>query len=158
MDTVLAAPISRTSVLSGKYLALLVPILVVNVVVPLVLYVGSVLINDPMSIADLIALHVLAIPYLLCWGAVGLFAGVVVRRGRLAGRVVLAVVLGTWLVESVVVETAYEWVGLLSPMRYFEPSAVLVEGNYDIAGAVLLLAVAVVLVGTSLHFFRRRDL
>jgi ABC-2 type transport system permease protein len=158
MDTVLAAPVSRTSVLLGTYLSLLVPIVVLNVVVPLVLYVGSVLVDDPISLADLIALHVLAIPYLLCWGAFGLFAGVVVRRGRLAGRVVIAVVLGTWLVESVVVETDYEWLGGLAPMRYFEPSAVLVDGSYDVAGAALLLAVAAVLVGASLLAFQRRDL
>ncbi|WP_436933585.1 ABC transporter permease subunit [Halovenus marina] len=158
MDTVLAAPVSRTSVLLGTYLSLLVPILVLNAVVPLVLYVGSVLVDDPISLADLAALHVLAIPYLLCWGAVGLFVGVVVRGGRLAGRVVIAVVLGTWLIESVVVETDYEWLGGLAPMRYFEPSAVLVDGSYDVAGAALLLAVAAVLVGASLLAFQRRDL
>jgi len=158
MDTVLAAPVSRTSVLLGKYLAALVPILALSVVVPLVLYVGSLVVDDPMSLGDLAVLHALSIPYLLCWAAVGLFAGVVVRRGRAAGRVAIAVVLGTWIVESAVVETDYEWLGALSPMRYFDPSAVLVDGTYDLLGAALLLGVAVVLVGASLVSFQRRDL
>lgn len=158
MDTLLAAPVSRTEVLLGKYLALIVPILVLNVVIPAVLYGGSVLVDMPISPTDLAVLHALSIPYLLCWAAVGLFAGVVVRRGRTAGRVALGVVVAAWLVESVVVSTEFEWLGAVSPMRYFDPSAVLVGGTYDLVGAGLLLVVAVVLVGASQQLFRRSDI
>ena len=158
MDTLLAAPISRTSVLLGKYLALLVPIVAVNVVVPVVLYVGSVLVDDPLSVADLAAVHALSIPFLLCWAAVGLFLGVLVRGGRRAGRLAFGFVFAGWLVESVVVGTDYEWVGDASPMRYFEPTAILVDGSVDLLGATLLLAVAVVLFAASRAAFVRSDL
>jgi len=158
MDTLLAAPISRTNVLLGKYLGLLVPIVVLNALVPLVLYVGSILVDMPISLANLMALHLLSLPYLLCWGAVGLFAGVVVRRGRTAGRVAVGVVVASWLVESVVVSTEFEWLGAVSPMRYFDPPAVLVDGIYDVAGAGLLFVVAVVFLVASRQWFQRRDL
>jgi ABC-2 type transport system permease protein len=158
MDTLLAAPVSRTAVLLGKYLALLVPILVVNVVVAVVLYAGSTLVDMPISPTDLAALHALSVPYLLCWGAVGLLVGVVVRRGRTASRVALGVVIATWLVESVVVSTEFEWLGAVAPMRYFDPSAVLVDGTYDLAGAGLLLVVTAVLLVASLQLFRHNDL
>jgi len=158
MDTLLAAPLSRTNVLLGKYLGLLVPIVVLNVVVPVVLYVGSVLVAMPLSVTDLAILHALSLPYLLCWAAVGLCAGVVVRRGRTAGRVAVGVVVALWLVESVVVSTEFEWLGAVSPMRYFDPPAVLVDGAYDIAGSALLLVVAVVVLIASQQWFRRRDL
>ena len=158
MDTLLAAPVSRWQVLFEKYLSLLVPILVLNVVVPVALYAGSVLVDMPISPTDLVALHALSVPYLLCWGAVGLLVGVVVRRGRTAGRVALGVVIATWLVESVVVSTEFEWLGAVAPMRYFDPSAVLVDGTYDLVGAGLLLVVAVVLLAASQQLFRRNDL
>ena len=158
MDTLLAAPISRTKVLLGKYLGLLVPIIVLNIVVPLVLYVGSLLVDMPLPLADLAVLHALSVPYLLCWAAIGLFAGVVVRRGRTAGRGALGVVIAAWLIEAVVVSTEFEWIGAVSPMRYLDPSAVLVDGTYDVIGASLLLVVAVVFVAASQLWFRRSDL
>ncbi|WP_254538317.1 ABC transporter permease [Halomarina litorea] len=158
MDTLLAAPVSRTDVLLGKYLALFVPVLALNVLVPLALYAGTVLIDDPVSPTALAALHALSVPYLLCWGAVGLLLGVVVRGGRTAGRVALGVVLAAWLVEAFVVGTDAEWLGALSPMRYFEPSAVLVDGTYDAAGAALLLAVAIVCVALARARFVGADL
>ncbi|MFD1512746.1 ABC transporter permease [Halomarina rubra] len=158
MDTLLAAPVSRTNVLLGKFLALLVPIVVVNVAIPLVLYAGSVLIDDPLSLTDLAALHALAIPYLLCWAAVGLLAGVVVRRGRTASRVALGLVVAAWLSESLVASTDYDWVGTLSPMRYFDPAAVLLDGTYDLAGAALLCGVAAAALVAARTAFVRSDL
>ena len=158
MDTLLAAPVSRTSVLLGKYLALLVPIVAVNLVVPAVLYVGSTLVGESLSLADLAALHALSVPFLLCWAAVGLFLGVVVRGGRRAGRVALGLVFAGWLVESLVVGTDFEWVGNVSPMRYFQPAGILAEGTYDLGGAALLLAVAVALLAASHTAFARSDL
>ncbi|MFC5970953.1 ABC transporter permease subunit [Halomarina salina] len=158
MDTLLAAPISRTSVLLGKYAALLVPIVVLNVVVPVVLYVGSVVVDDPLSFVDLVTLHVLSIPFLLCWAAVGLFLGVLVRGGRRAGRLALGLVFAGWLVESVVVGSDFEWLGNASPMRYFEPTEILVDGSVDLLGTALLLAVAAVVLVASRTAFERSDL
>ena len=158
MDTLLAAPVSRTSVLYGKYLALLLPVLALNVVTPLLLYTESVLAGSPLQAGNLAALHALSVPYLLCWAAVGLFAGVVVRRGRTASRAALGTVVAAWLVESVVVETDIEFLGAFSPMRYFSPSTVLVDGSYDLLGAGVLLATTAVVLLASLLVFQRSDL
>jgi ABC-2 type transport system permease protein len=158
MDTLLAAPISRTEVLLGKYLAVLVPIAVLNVVVPVALYAGSLLVGMPISPVDLAALHALSVPYLLCWAAVGSLAGVTVRRGRTAGRAAVGVVVAAWLVESVVVSTEFAWVGAASPMRYFDPPAVLVDGTYDVVGAGVLLVATVGFLVVSVQWFRRYDL
>ena len=68
MDTLLATPISRRKLLLEKFSSLLVPIVLVNAITPIVLYAGSVLIGEPLAIVNLLALHALAIPYLLCYG------------------------------------------------------------------------------------------
>ena len=157
MDTVLSAPISRTSVLLGKYLALLVPILAANVVVPIALYVASVLVGDPIAAEPLVVVHVLAIPYLLCWSAVGLLIGAVVHRGRTAGRIAMGLVFAAWILESFLTTTDYSWLGGVSPTRYFDPPDVFVNATYDLVGGVILLAGAVVLLGTARAWFQRHD-
>lgn len=157
MDALLAAPVARRSVLLGKYFALLVPIVVINVLVPVALYLESVVVGEPIAIVDLVVVHLLSIPYLLFWGASGLLLGVVVRGGRRAGRVALGMVFAAWIYESFITTTDYESAGAISPTRYFDPPEVLVHGTIDIGGAILLLVVAAVLVALSLVWFDRSD-
>lgn len=158
LDTVLAAPVSRSSVLLGKFLALLVPIVAVNAATPPVLYVASIVVGEPLSAERLVAFHALSIPYLLCWGAVGLLLGVVIRRSRVAGRVALGLTFGAWLAESVLTVSDYAWLGGVVPTRYLDPSAILVDGEYDLLAAGVLLLATVALVGLSRAAFVRRDL
>lgn len=158
MDTVMAGPVARRGVLLGKYLALFVPIVVLNVVVPVVLYVASFAIKETLPLGDLAIVHAFSVPYLLFWSGVGLLLGVVVRRGRTAGRVALGAVFFGWLSESIISTTDYDWLGGLSPMRYFDPPGVLVHGTYDIAGAGLLLGGAIVALAVSQYYFERHDL
>lgn len=158
LDTLLAAPISRTSVLLGNYLALLVPILGVNAVVPAVLYVSARAVGEPIAAERLLAFHVLAIPYLLCWGAIGLLLGVVLRRSRVAGRIAIALAFGAWLAESVLAVSDYAWAGALLPTRYLDPSAVLVDGVYDLQGVGVLLLATAVIVELARRTFAGRDL
>lgn len=158
MDTLMTGPVSRRSVLLGKYLALLVPIVVLSVVVPTVLYVATFAIEESLPLVDLAIVHAFSVPYLLFWSATGLALGVVVRRGRTAGRVALGAVFFGWLSESIISTTDYDWLGGLSPMRYFDPPGVLVHGTYDVVGAGLLLGGAIVALAVSQYWFQRRDL
>lgn len=158
MDSLLAGPVARSSVLGGTYLAILVPIVVLNVVVPVALYVGSVVVGSPLPVVDLAVVHLLSIPYLVLWAAVGLALGVVLHGGRRAGRVALGLVFAGWLVESVLASTEYAAIGALFPNRYYDPPGVLVNGTYDVVGAGGLLAAALVVVGLAQLWFARRDL
>ena len=56
------------------------------------------------------------------------------------------------------VGTDYEDLGVLTPMNYFDPTEILVDGSYDIAGAGILLAAALVLVLASQLRFRGMDI
>lgn len=158
LDATLAAPTPRASVLAGTFLALLVPIVVVNAVVPLALYGVSVTVGDPLALIDLFALHALSVPYLLAWGAVGLFLGVVVDGGRTAGRVSLGAVFATWITEAVVAGSDYEWISALAPARYLDPTAVLVRGEYALGSVAVLLGATALFLFTAGVLFDRRDL
>jgi ABC-2 type transport system permease protein len=137
---------------------LLVPILVVNVVMPVVVYAGSHLIDEPIRAADVVAVHALSIPYLLVCASIGLVASVAFDRESIAQRAGLAVVFALFLLESVLANTDYEAVGALAPMRYYDPTAILVDHQYDLAGGAILLAAAVVLVLVSQQWFSRKDI
>ena len=157
MDTLLAAPISRQQVLLEKFLSLLTPILVVNVVVLAVVYAGTQLVNEPIAAADLIAVHALSIPYLLFWGAFGMLASVLAPRRVIAEGVAAGALVATFLVETVADGTDIDWLGLVSPTRYYDPVTILTASEYDYIGAGLLLVGAAIILLASAVLFARRD-
>lgn len=158
MDVLLSLPVSRARLLGEKFLALLVPIVVVNVVLPALIYAGTVAIGYPIDPVNLAVVHLLAIPYLLACAGIGLVLSVLVSRATIAQRGALVLVFGLFLFESLTIIAEQDWLGAIAPMRYFDATAVLVEGNYDWAGGVILLGGAGMLVGVSALYFRRRDI
>jgi ABC-2 type transport system permease protein len=158
VELVLAGPVTRSRLLFEKSLSLLVPIVVLNLVVPLFVYGGLIAIDESIETADLLAVHALSVPYLLVCGGIGLFLSVLINRADFAQRGGLAAVFMLFVVDAVTVDTDYEWLGDLSPTRYYDPTEILVEETYDVEGAVVLFAAAFVLLVASQVAFRRSDL
>lgn len=157
MDTFLAMPVSRPRLVAEKFAALGVTILVVNVVTPIVVIVGAGLIDEPIAVVDVLALHVLSIPYLFACAGIGLLASVVFDRASIAQRVALGVTFGLYLIESLLGGTDYEYVGWIAPMRYFDPNEILLEGTYDLVDTGVLILMTLALVVASQIWFTRRD-
>ncbi|WP_435344767.1 ABC transporter permease subunit [Haloarchaeobius sp. HRN-SO-5] len=158
MDMTLSMPVSRRTVLLEKFASLGVPLVVANVVLPVVVFVTTFLVGEDVSMANVVAAHLLSIPYLLTCAGVGVVASVVFDRASVAQRVAVGVLFGLFLVDSVVATTDFSALGLLAPMHYYEPSAILVDGIYDVEAAGILLAASAVLVGGSMEYFRRKDI
>lgn len=157
MDTLLAAPVSRGQLLVEKYLAFLLPIVVVNLAVFAVVYGAAGYVDDPIAFADLAAVHVLSVPYFLCWGAFGMLASVAAPRRVLAEGTTAGAVIGAYLLQTLVAPTDYAWLGAISPMRYYDPLTILTASDYDLAGAGILLAGTVALLVASVLLFREVD-
>ncbi|MFC6722769.1 ABC transporter permease subunit [Halobacteriaceae archaeon SHR40] len=158
MDALLAMPVSRARLLGEKFAALLLPIGLVNVVVPPVVIVGARLIDEPISVADVVAVHLLSIPYLFACAGIGILASVLFDRVSVAQRVALGVTFALFLSESVLTGTAYEAVGAIAPMRYYDPNAVLLDSSWDVIGAGILIGLTAGLLLASGAWFRRKDL
>lgn len=158
MDLWLALPVRRWRLLVEQFLALLVPVLGVNLVTPVAVYAGSVLIDDPLPVRDLVMVHLLSVPYLLCTAAIGLVFGVVFSRASIAERVSIAVVFGLFLLESLLSGTEYSELGAVSPTRYYDVNAILVQGQYDLIAAGVLGAATVGLLAIAALLFTRKDL
>lgn len=155
VEMLLAAPISRADVLLGKFLALLVPIVGINAIIPVVLYIGALLVEQPLDPQNLLFVHALSIPYLLCCGAVGIVIAVVVRRGQLSKRTSAGSIVAMWMSGAFVARTDLEWLSALTPMHYFDPPAILIDGSYDlVGGSILLVATVALLLGSHVIFVR----
>ncbi|WP_181685911.1 ABC transporter permease [Halorhabdus salina] len=157
MDTLLVAPVSRARLLGERYLALLTPIVVVNVVTFAGVYGATLLIAESIPLVDLAAVHTLSVPYLLACGAFGMAVSVAAPRRRIAEGVAAGTIIGTFLLEMLVSGTDVSWLGAIAPMRYYDPLGALTESAYDPTGAGILLAVAVVLLVGSAWLFGEVD-
>jgi ABC-2 type transport system ATP-binding protein len=143
-----------------KFLSLLMSLFAINVVVGIITYAGATVITveESLTLIDIAAVHALSIPYLLCCAAIGLGLSVLFARENTAQRAALGVIFGLFMLESLVTETDYEWIGAIAPTRYYDPTAILVDGTHNFAGAAILLGATVVLVVASQRWFRRKDI
>lgn len=158
LELVLAGPVSRTRVLLETYAALLVMVAVLEVAV-FVAVLGSVLaIGESVSLVALAGVHLFSVPYLLVCGAAGLVFSVALDRGGLAERAGIGTIFALFLVDSVTAGTDVDWLGAFSPTRYYDPTAILVRNEYDLAGAVVLFGATVALLALARTIFVRRDL
>lgn len=158
MDVLLAMPISRRRLVGERFAAMAVPIVVANLLPPIVVYVGARLIDRPLAAADVLAVHLLSIPYLFACAGIGLLASVVFDRAAIAQRVALGTTFGLFLLESLLTGTDVEAIGAIAPMRYYDPNEILLESSYDLIGAGILVAMTAVFVVASQLWFRRVDI
>jgi ABC-2 type transport system permease protein len=157
IDIFLALPVSRARLVVEKFLSVLVALAGLTVVVPLVVYAGTVAVGHPIPATDLIVLHLLSVPYFLVCAGVGLVASVRFDRVSVAQRVALGVLAGLFFAESLLADTDFEIAGILGPSRYLDPNAVLLDSEYAVLDAVILFAGAVGLLALAVWLFQRKD-
>lgn len=158
MDVLLATPVSRRRVVVEKFASLVPVVVAINLIVGVAVYATVLAIGESIPVADLAAVHLLSIPYLLACGAIGLLLSVVFDDSDVAKRGGLGAIFALFLLETVSQSADLGWLGAISPTRYYDPTAVLVAGEYDWTGALVLLAGTALLVAVSAAWFRRRDI
>jgi ABC-2 type transport system permease protein len=158
MDLTLSAAVSRRDVVIGQFLGLWPLVILLNAVLPVVAYAGVLAVGETIAIERLVAVHALAVPYHLCCVAFGLAASTLVSRGDVAQRVALGGLFALFMFESLAASSEYDRAGSISPTAHYDPSAILVNAEYDLVGAAVLLAATAALVLLAALRFRRADL
>lgn len=158
MDLLLAGPVSRTRLLFEKYAALALPIVLATVVVGTVVYVGSILIDQSLPLERVLAVHLLALPYLFCCGAIGLVLSVIAPRRVVAEAAAIGIVVGGFVVDTLVVGTTLDFLGALTPIRYYDPVSILALGEYAVGDAAVLIAATILLLAVARQLFVRGDI
>ena len=157
MDLLLALPVSRARVVGEKFASLLLPILAINLFTPFAVYLGIVAIGDSIDPVSLAMVHLLSIPYFLICAAIGLALSTAIHRVDVAQRVAIVLVFALFLFETVAAMADYDLLSALSPAHHYDPTAILVEGSYDLVGAGILLVASIALVIVGAVWFRRVD-
>ncbi|MFW6152782.1 MAG: ABC transporter permease subunit [Halobacteriota archaeon] len=158
MDLLLAMPLTRARVLLEKVASLAVPMVGLNVAIAIVVFVGAVAVGETIDPVDLAMVHALSVPYFATCAAIGIVLSVSFDRADVANRAALGIVFALWLVESIVaLSETFDWIGQLSPVRYYDPSAILVHGEYDLLGAATLVVATAMLLVVAIWLFRRGD-
>ncbi|MDJ1434596.1 ABC transporter permease subunit [Halostagnicola sp. A-GB9-2] len=159
MDLTLSNPVSRESVVLQKVAGLWVPLVVLNVGVAVIVYVGALVIGEHINPVAITMVHLLSVPYLLVCATIGLVASVVLDRARSARATALSLVFVLWLLDGVSqLDPEFEWAGVLSPSRYYDETAILVREEYAYFDAVILVGAFLVLLGVATVVFTRRDI
>ncbi|MFC7140655.1 ABC transporter permease subunit [Halosimplex aquaticum] len=158
MDMLLSLPVSRARVVLEQFASLIVPLVALSTVVPVVVVGGTAVVDYPVPAADVVALHLLSLPYLTTCAGIGLVASVVFDRASLAQRAAVGVLVALFFGESLLTGTDFEAVGAVSPTRYVDPNAVLRQSEYAVADALVLAVATLALVGLAVAVFRRKDI
>ncbi|WP_254531555.1 ABC transporter permease [Natrinema gelatinilyticum] len=153
----LSLPVTRTRFVVGKFLSLVPGLVLVNAITFLAVYLGVRFVDESIDVTYLFAVHVYSIPYLLACAGVGLLASVAFDSVRRAQTVGAGTVFGLFLLDTFTFDTDYEWLGDIAVSRYFDPGAILVDGEISVSDLTLLVIVAVVLLVVSSEYFERRD-
>lgn len=157
LDLLLVNPVSRTRVVLGKYLSLAPTTIAVNAIVLVGTYLMVGFVGESIDVGDLLALHGLSVVYLMATAAVGLLASVIFDAESRAQTTAAGAVFAMFLVDTLTLDTDYEWIGAFALTRYFDPTAILVRSEVDPWGIAVLLAAIVVLVAAASAYFERKD-
>ncbi len=159
MDLTLSNPVSRENVLTQKAAAYAVPLAVLNVSVPVMVYVGSRLIDEPIDPVSIVMVHLLSVPYLLVCVGIGLLLSVTVDREKTAQVTALGAVFTLWMLDGVSnLDADYEWLGYLTPSHYYSETDILVHQEYAFLDAAVLLLAFLLLYLTAAELFTRKDI
>lgn len=159
IDLTLSTPVSRESVLLQNVGAIWLPLVVLNVVLFVVLFGGSIVLDASIDPTVLAAAHILSIPYLLVCTSIGVVFSVVLDRPNSARMGALGVVFLLWLVDGISeMDDSFEWIGAFTPSRYYDPAAILIHEKYALGDTGVLLLATGGLLALATYRFTRRDL
>ena len=160
MEMLLAQPISRSSVLLGKFAAISINLGVLCAATFFILGAAiAICVQDVVSVREYI--YVLFNTYLLLItiAGIGFLCSVLIHSQRAALSVSLGFVLFSFILyEGLSIVGVAQWLTRLSPFYYADATKILATGKPDWGDNAILALVAVAFVSAALALFRRKDI
>lgn len=159
-DFLLAKPVRRTTVLTGKLLAAFSALTLTNVVTWISTFAAISLFKDGKSYdsAALIVLLLSIVLFQLFFLTVGVLISLLVKRIRSVTSASMALAFGMYLLNAfggMIGETSLE---IVSPFKHFEPNYVLSHAAYDMPWMPITVIVIVAAVFGSYKLYLERDI
>jgi ABC-2 type transport system permease protein len=158
IDVLLMAPIPRRQVVAEKFLSMIPDVILISLGTLFGVVVGAVVIDESIDLLWLVLVHVFSLPYLFACVAFGLVLSVAVESERRAQIVAFAGIAGMYVLEALVGQTDYDWLGNLMFARYLSPSDILVANETEPLDAAILVAMTVALLVLAAVLFERADI
>lgn len=159
IDMLMSNPISRKQIVLEKFLGIIPLILIVNFAIFGGVYSFSLLVEGELSFSNLLLTHITAIPYFLAIAGISLFISTFISKKMRSSITAMAFVVGMYLLESISNLTPdVEKIGLISITNYYDPSELLVKGELDITGSIVLTGVTIVGLAAAMIYFEWRDI
>jgi ABC-2 type transport system permease protein len=159
MDMLLSNPVPRYRIVIEKFLGLVPMTLTVNLATMIAVIGVTAGIGEELAFGDLLLTHIMSIPYFLAVLAIGMLASTIIDEKMKASIVVIAIIMGSYILQTISLLTPdYENLGLVTLTHYFDPTDTLLEGEVDVVGALVLMAITVGCLMVAIWYFERRDI
>lgn len=159
IDMLMSNPVSRRRIVLEKFLGMLPMILIVNFATMGTVYGMALVIGESISISHLLLAHVWAIPYFLAVVGISLLVSTFIDKKMKASIVAMAIVVGMYLFESISqLVPEYEEIGIVSLVHYYDPSDLLIHGDMEVTGPIVLIIVTIAALTAAVVQFDRRDI
>lgn len=125
----------------------------------LTVYGITLAIGEEINFANLFMTHVVSIPYFLAVAGIGLLISVIIDEKMKASILMIAIIIGMFIFESIsLLIPDYEFMGLVSLTHYYNPADILIKGEVDVVGVILLFVVIVWCLIFAMLYFEHRDI
>lgn len=159
-DFLMSKPVSRMSIITGKFFAALTALTITNAFIWLG-SVGSVEVFRNGNTYDMSNMIILlcSVTFLqLFFLCVGMLISVMVKKIRSVLSFSMALAFGLYTLNALAGIVDSPALGLLTPFRHFEPGYILSKGGYDTPMLMLSLGIIMVSLAGSFILYIRRDI
>lgn len=159
IDFLLAKPVKRSSIVTAKYAAVLVYLLLFNLIMTLANYAAIQAVKGK-STYNLKAFLLISVgTFLVQWtfAAIGFFLSVFVTRSKSLTPLSLGVVLGTYFISiTSAVSQKLENLKYVTPFQYVNPAKIIQSDGLDgVYVGIMLVVIGVMTAGTYLAYQRK---
>jgi len=156
LDVLLGTPLPRRHLVLSTFLATAINLLVISIVLGAVLWLTSLAVGAELAFSAAMAGAIAAWPITLALGSVALLLSAVLRQRSQALGIAAGVMFVMYVLDllSRLVD-GLAWARYLSAFHYYGSA---IQDGLSWGGAILLLAVAVVLAAAATALFERRDI
>jgi len=159
IDLLMSNPVSRKQIVFEKFVGLIPMFLVVNFATMLSVMGITSAIGESLNFGNLLMVHLVSIPYFLAIFSIGILVSVVIDDKMRSSIIMISILVGMFVINSLsLMAPDYEFMGSFSFFRYFDTFDVLKNGNVDIAGVFVFIAITTVCLVVAMIYFEHKDI
>jgi ABC-2 type transport system permease protein len=159
IEFLLAKPVTRSHVVTSKMLAFLGCLIIFNIGVGIISFIGFEAFAGEYSRIDLLRLIIAPFLAHLCFAGIGFLLSLFMVRRKSSYSMGIGIVLLTYFFSTIAkLSEKAEFLQYLSPFYYMEAADIVSEGRINPLHILILLGVSVIAIGATYLLYNRRDI